>query len=213
MTTSVIELSHTRRLTLRLLASEHESEYIALYRDPRVMRKIGEPLSEATAREHFTWALRANQYPPRIRSSLRKFSDPFESLPWDRRQLPFQSLRVAAEVRESGRLAAIYSADRWDPDGSQWEMGVIAPSQAQGHGLAVEGMRALADQLQRLGVSRLLLRCKADNLAACRVARLMGFTGKTAETELGAVMLWSRLAVAADRWTLGVRKSTSGGSR
>jgi RimJ/RimL family protein N-acetyltransferase len=103
-------------------------------------------------------------------------------------------LRVVAETADSGEAVAIYGLERWDASGAQWEMGVMAPAQTHGRGYAVEGMLALVERLFAAGAARILLRCRAENLSACRVARRMGFLGREVESDDGRVMLWVRLA-------------------
>jgi RimJ/RimL family protein N-acetyltransferase len=194
--------TETERLRLRLLDQRDRNVYCGLYTDPRAMRLITTPLDADTVSASFASALRANRRPPVFPAPGNSSGPapgwseqtPFKALPWQRRQGPIQSLRVVGETIDGTDVVAIYGLERWDESGAQWEMGVMAPVQAHGRGYAVEGMLALVERLFEAGAARILLRCRAENLAACRVARRMGFQGREVESDDGRVMLWVRFA-------------------
>lgn len=198
-------LAATERLRLRLLDERDWALYQELYTDPRAMRLIAEPLDPETVTASFASTLRANRQPPifpdpaKLQAQLLGWStlEPFQALPWTLRSAPMQGLRVVAETTDDARVVAVYGVERWDHTGAQWEMGVMAPARMHGRGYAVEGMLALVDCLFEAGAARILLRCRVENLAACRVARRMGFQGRQVETDNGRVMLWARLAGAS----------------
>lgn len=192
-------LQPTSRLCLRLLGPEDRSLYRSLYTDAAAMRLIATPLSPEAAEADFERALRANRLPPTLPSRTlsekpySQASSAFAGLPWNRRSTPQHGLRVVAETPGSAQVVALFGLERWDHEGTEWEMGVMAPRHTHGRGYAVEGMSALADRLLEAGAGRVLLRCSPANLSACRVARRMGFRGEVAESPDGPVMLWARL--------------------
>lgn len=193
-------LPNTPRLRLRWLSAEDQSFYCNLYTDPVGMRLIAPPQDPASAEADFRRALRASasapNFPPPIptETPTQVPADPFEDLPWTDGASPQHSMRAVAVRQDTSEAVALYGLERWDRTGALWEMGVMAPRLAQGRGYAVEGMAALADWLFLHPVERVLLRCRPDNLAACRVARRMGFQGRVAESSEGPVMLWARVA-------------------
>lgn len=191
-------LPSTPRLRLRWLSVEDQSFYCDLYTDPAAMRLIAPPLDPASAEADFRRALRASKsaptFPPASHGETpaQAPAHPFDDLPWSNGASPQQSLRAVAVWRDTSEAVALYGLDRWDRTGALWEMGVMAPRLAQGRGYAVEGMSALVDWLFLHSAQRVLLRCRPDNLAACRVARRMGFRGQVADSSEGPVMLWER---------------------
>lgn len=193
-------LAPTARLRLRWLEERDEADFCALYTCPRTMREIGEPLAPDEARRRFVARLRMQQQtletPILITPDAAPANGKPLDWPWDAPGIerPSLGVRVVAEPLDESGFAVLLAVDCWGEDVSQWELGVMAPRGRQGRGFPVESMSALTERLLESGVTRVVLRCSARNLAARRVARQAGFAGQEASRPEGPQIYWNRTA-------------------
>ncbi|WP_334013061.1 GNAT family N-acetyltransferase [Alteromonas sp. S167] len=145
----------TPRFNNTLLDSNHAFETAALYQDSKVMRLIGDPLSEVQSRAVVTQFLKNNQKP------------------W-----PVQKVWAITSV-DSNTFCGIQML-RKEAGRNEAEIGIILRREANGRGVAVEAMGALAHfGLGTLGLTAITATFDKKHLATKRLVTTLGFEEST----------------------------------
>jgi len=141
-----------RQLQIKPITGSDLSLYLELYCNPRVMRFVGEPLTENKAVESFKHALLYNERPE-----------------GDRLFLTVKHIDDAAP-------AGIVSISHFDREQKIVEIGSMLKPSQHGRFIGKESVIALMARItQVLNIDHFLLDIQPGNLPALRAARIMGF--------------------------------------
>jgi RimJ/RimL family protein N-acetyltransferase len=151
-----IDPIQTERLSLEPWDESRREDFAGLAADPRMMRGIGasQPWSREESDERFDWQLRHwREHGFGWRSAIERGTGEW---------LGFVGINLARP-----------DAVELEPD--DVEMGWWVVPSAWGRGIATEGAVALRDEaFGRVGLDRLVARCRADNVASARVMEKIG---------------------------------------
>ena len=141
----------TPRFNNTLLDSSHTLATAALYQDSKVMRLIGDPLSEVQSKAVVTQFLKNNQKP------------------W-----PVQKVWAITSA-DCNTFCGIQML-RKEADSNEADIGIILRREANGRGIAVEAMGALAQfGLSTLGLNAITATFDKKHLATKRLVTTLGF--------------------------------------
>ena len=146
---------YTKQIRCRLIDKRYQQAYNGLYTDPKIMRKIGAPLSPEQAEEQFQRVLNFNQ------TYLR--GEPPRFLSWG----------IFTHHDEFlGAQGLLWEADKPDTV----EMGIMLCQQSSGKGLALEGIGSLIDfSIKHLGIKSFDAHFAPSNKAVERFVLKLGF--------------------------------------
>lgn len=166
------------RIALRPFTAEDEALYCALYADPVVMRQVGAPLSQQSAKEAFSRVLRQMQAdPPRSRywTVARRNKDGSDGDPF-------------------GLIALIPDRDR----ATSAEIGILLRPEARGQGAGGEAVAAIVDHaFSTTDIVRLWTRHAATHAGAFGIMRQLGFEPIPADPAAPDRMSW---VLARETW-------------